>query len=98
MKTRNASYEDYGFLPGEKKSIKEISKKRDFRIFMAMTIAAHRANSGIAEDLIYSIVKGISYDKLSAVSYIPVIREDFYAYRRKCLFLFKRILTEMKLI
>lgn len=59
---------------------------------MLVHYAAYSVNPSIAEELAYSIIKALSYDKLSALRYIPISRVDFYAYRRKTLAEFKRLL------
>ena len=56
--------------------------------------AAHTANEDIAEYLILSVVKNISYDtfqkkwQLGEMEQIPYCRTDFYGYRRYALHLF----------
>lgn len=59
---------------------------------MLVHYAAYNVNPDIAEELTYSIIKALSYDRLSVLRYIPIPRVDFYAYRRKTLAEFKKLL------
>ena len=96
MKTRCKSYDDYGFEPGEEKQLKEACRKKDFKTLTMLTVASYKSNPGIAIELIYSLVNGLSYDKLESINYIPVSKVDFYAYRRKCLYYFKLMSEKQK--
>lgn len=92
MKTRHISYNDYGFAPGEEKQLKEHCRRKDFKTYIIVHLAAYKANPEIAEDLAYSLINGLSYEKMEFTHNIPIPKVDFYAYRRKCLFIFKRII------
>lgn len=54
--------------------------------------AAEDANPSIANELFYSLVNGLSYDRMMKCKYIPLKRDDFYAYQRKCLATFRNFL------
>lgn len=92
MKTRFTGYDDYGFLPGEEKAIKEACRKINVEPRVLISMAAFRANPGIAEDITFSIINGVSYEKICIIRNVPISKVDFYAYRRKCLYYVKEIL------
>lgn len=50
---------------------------------------AVESNSSIAGYLVESIIYSLSYEKISGKHYIPINKNDFYAYRRKCISIFK---------
>ena len=92
MKTRKISFREYGFEPGEEKRLKEYCRKSDFNDHTDLINAALSANPSIANDLYYSIVTGLSYDKIGRIRYIPITKVDFYGYQRKCLNIFRNFL------
>lgn len=98
MKTRQKNYKNYGFAEGEKKGEKESSKLKeycknpDFDEHINLMHAAISANSSLAADLYYSIVNSLSYEDISRVKYIPISKTDFYAYQRKCMYIFRDLL------
>lgn len=95
MRTRNMKYDDYGFLPGEEKRLKAFCKEPGFPEGFLLLESATKANSNISSDLFYSIVNGLSYDKLTNVKYIMISRPDFYGYQRRTLAIFKEALIEV---
>lgn len=92
MRTRNKGYKDYGFEEKEANRLMEYCRKPEFIYRRELIESAERANSALADDIFYSIVKGLSYDSIAINSDIPYSKADFYAYRRKCLFLFRDML------
>lgn len=89
------SYDDYGFLPGEEKRLKEYCRHSDFSEGFLLLESAMKANNVIGNDLYFSITSGISYDKLSNIKYIMIARPDFYGYQRKTLAILKEALIEV---
>lgn len=69
--------------------MKSVARENEYEIRLVLHDAAYKANKYIAEDIVYSIVYGISYDEISKVHYIPIKRTDFYGYCRKCLAIFR---------
>lgn len=96
MRTRDRGYEDYGIRDGEERQLMELARSTCHR--KALRDAAYQANTGIAEDIIYSVVNGLSYDRLSQIRDIPAKKDDFYAYRRKALAIFRDILAAGQLL
>ena len=94
MRKREMSYQEYGFSPGEETDLKHYCRSPDFTDHDTLIQAAISANPSIAADLYYSLVKGLSFDRLNDVRYIPISKVDFYAYQRACLAEFKQMLEE----
>lgn len=92
MRTRNKSYSDYGFEKNEEKKLKEYCRQSDFNDHKLLLDTAISVNPFIASDIYYSLVRGISYDDLLKVRYIPLPKSDFYGYQRKCLSMFRNML------
>lgn len=96
MRQRNKHYSDYGITPEEEERLKIICRSKSAEIRLALMTAAIQANSGISEHIFYSLVLGLSYDRLNAMLcqkglHIYRERNDFYADRRKCLAIFKNM-------
>ena len=91
MKTRTAGYDDYGFEPGEEERLKKICRQPDAITFYMVCVAAKKAHPGISLHLAHSLVNSLSYEKISYAQEIPISKGDFYANRRKCLYLLKKI-------
>lgn len=89
VRTREKSYIDYGFEPGEEKKIMEYCSDGHFSEHDLLLQSAISANPYIASDLYYSIVNGVSYESLEKIKQIPLSKPDFYGYRRKCLAIFR---------
>lgn len=94
MRTREMGYSDYGFDGKEEKRLKEYCRNKTFNDYDAFLLmqSAVAANPDLANDMYYSLVNGISYDKISVVKYIPISKSDFYGYQRKCLAIFRNFL------
>lgn len=84
MLTREMGYKDYGVTDGQEKLVCEWLKRlhsteeRQVIYDLALDVKA-----SIADDMVYSLVNGLSYDKLSIIKTINYSKVDFYAYRRK---------------
>lgn len=96
MRTRNKGYSHYGFEPGEEKSLKELCRRNDFKTYMMIHMAAYKAHPGIADDLAYSLINGLSYDKIEFIKTTPISKVDFYGYQRECLYFFKKMLEQQR--
>lgn len=85
-------YQDYGFDVGEEYKLKEYCKIADQSDQSDLLQAAYCANPCIAHELWYTLITGLSYDKITKIHYIPISRNDFYAYQRNCLSNFRNFL------
>lgn len=94
MRKREMGYQEYGFDLGEEKQLKEYCKKSDFSDHDTLLQAAISSNPAIAADLYYSLITGLSYDKISIIRYIPISKVDFYGYQRSCLATFRKLRSE----
>lgn len=92
MRKREMGYQEYGFALGEEKELKEYCKKADFGDHDILLQSAISSNPAIAADLYYSLVTGLSFDKISNFRYIPIPKVDFYGYQRNCLAIFRNLL------
>lgn len=88
MKTREMGYSDYGFAPGEEKTLKEYCRRPDFKENILLLECAMQSNAAICSDLYYSIVKGLSWEKMDKKVIQLYGKSDFYGYQRKTLALF----------
>lgn len=89
MRTREKGYADYDFLPGEEREIKERCRKTDFKTYTMVHLATHKANPAIAEALAFSLIYGLSFEKIDNIHAIPYAKREFYGYRRKALAYFR---------
>lgn len=93
MRTRNAGYKNYGMSKEEANSLMEFCQSPQFCEHELLIKCAEESYQDIAPDLYYSLARGISYDDITKIRYIPLSRSDFYGYRRKCLDVFRRYLV-----
>ena len=95
MRTRKASYWDYGISKSEIKELLEKCQNTDSNTERLLLQATQESNYAIAEALFCSLQKGMSFERLDAKMGLHIItKEDFYGYRRKALYLFKEKLME----
>lgn len=94
MRTREKGYEDYGLTPDVVEQLKTMCARRnDPEIFKAVYDAAYESNPAIADELAYSLRRGVSVNRFD----VPYADTDFYGYRRLALAIFKRIVEERKI-
>lgn len=93
MRKREMGYQEYGFDEREEKCLKEYCRKSDFTDHGILLQAAISSNPAIVADLYYSLVKGLSFDRISNIRYIPIPKVDFYGYQRNCLAIFRNLLV-----
>ena len=84
---------DFGISIEQYKSICQRIQNGEIKEHDSLNAAAVEANPSIAEYLVKSIEESLSYEKMSAGNYIPINKNDFYAYRRKCISIFYKKLT-----
>lgn len=94
MRKREMGYSEYGFEPGEERELKEYCRSFDFSDHDTLLQAAVSANPSIAADLYYSLVRGLSFERINDIKYMPIPKVDFYAYQRACLAKFKEMREE----
>lgn len=89
MNTKDMGYEHYRFAPDEEKEIVKLCRKNDHEIRTILHHAAYTTNEDIAEEMIASLTLGLSWENIMLIHYIPMSKNMFYAYRRKCLAAFR---------
>lgn len=89
------AYSDYGLAEERAKALKAQCKRLDEAGHITLLRCAFVANRAIAPALYYSLASGASYDRLFAITPIPLSRTDFYAYQRYCLYLFSQRAQEL---
>lgn len=92
IRVRETGYDDYGLEPGEDKKIKKYCASAGFDDHLLLFNSALDANKQLASELYYSISKGLSYEDIDRVCYIPISKGDFYGYQRKTLYIFRDML------
>lgn len=95
MRTRCASYNDYGITDGECKDLLELCRNADSKKELLLLQATQESNDIFASILFYSLRNDVSFQRMEmAMGKQPIEPIDFYAYRRKALYLFKEKLME----
>lgn len=96
MRTRDTYLKDYGITPEEAEQIRAACKSHRADVKKAILDACIIANPEIADQLFYSLARGIGYDSLCRSQHVPIKRVDFYAYQRKALAAVKALLAKEK--
>ena len=94
MRTREKGFSDYGFAPGESDKLKAWCQKPDFSEEFLLLESAKMANKDIFNDIYFSIVRGVSYEKMDSKVYQNIDKGSFYGYQRKTLAIFRAGLIE----
>ena len=94
MRTREKGFADYGFSQGEETKLKEWCRKPDFSEEFLLLESAKMANKDIFNDIYFSIVRGVSYEKMDSKVYQNIDKGSFYGYQRKTLAIFRAGLIE----
>ena len=90
MRIRKMKFCDYGIDEEEKNVLMELAKREENAVFIRKAVM--ESNPGLSEMLFISLTTGIGYDAMGHSRYIPIKRDDFYAYRRRALYIFKLLL------
>ena len=90
MRTRE---EKYGIGKDEAESLRKYCQSASIEEQAIILRYSYESNKQIYPDIFYSLVNGLSYDKLMKARYIPMNRNDFYGYQRKCLTMFREYLA-----
>lgn len=94
MRVRNTRLADYGFTRTDEANLRKFCRQLDSADETLLLECCMETNKSIGRDLFYTISAGISFDKLQYVKNIMIPRTDFYAYQRKCLAIFQKMLME----
>lgn len=94
MRTRDASYWDYGISEAESKTLIEICHNADSQTELLLLKAAQEACMEYASSLFYSLRNNLSYEDVCSNNYLYIGKGDFYGYRRKVLYLLKEKIME----
>lgn len=94
MRTREATYTDYGFKKGEEKQLKQYCLDLELPDKLLLLQCAHECNPMVEDDLFYSISKGVAFQVLvrKGVDQNYKCHADVYGYKRKTLALFRSAL------
>lgn len=94
MRTRKKGFADYGFSEREAKMLKDWCKKPDFSEEFLLLESARIANSQLFNDIYYSLVKGLSFERIDMKTGQCIGKGDFYGWQRKTLAIFREALIE----
>ena len=94
MRTREATYTDYGFKKGEEKQLKQYCLDLELPDKLLLLQCAHECNPMVEDDLFYSISKGVAFQVLArkGIDQNYKCHADVYGYKRKTLALFRSAL------
>lgn len=95
MRTRLMNYTHYGISRERAEELLELAKKDENEELVR--IATEQAKPELATMLFESLKKGTSYDRLYFKYYLPITADDFYAYRRRAVFIFEMLLKLQQL-
>lgn len=91
MSTRSLKLLDYGIDTAERDRLMYLAKCQENTALMRLS--AEESNPGVADALFTSLTTGDGYRKMMKQGgYIPIKEDDFYAYRRRALYIFKLLL------
>ena len=94
MRVRETKLSDYGFTRTEVKQLRKFCRQLDSADKKMLLECAMEVKADISKDLYYTITSGNSFDKLESIKYVAINRTDFYAYQKKVLATFKKMLVE----
>ena len=85
MRTREATYTDYGFKKGEEKQLKQYCLDLELPDKLLLLQCAHECNPMVEDDLFYSISKGVAFQVLArkGIDQNYKCHADVYGYKRK---------------
>lgn len=85
MRTRNKKWTDYGLTYEDVGRLRSECLNAAGKDYERICKAAEEANVEMSEYIVKSLTDGLSYERMSRETYIPINRNDFYAYQRKTL-------------
>ena len=86
MRTRKMKLLNYGINEEEKSRLMELARLE--KNAALIRVSAEESHQGLAEVLFISLTTGKGHREI----YIPAEEDDFYAYRRRALYIFKLLL------
>lgn len=92
MRTREMKLSDHGVPPEDEPKVRALCRTATGYDMDLLSHAIASAAPGIEQTIKDSLTTGIGYVELSKKEYIPVTKADFYAYQRKALAEFYRML------
>ncbi len=92
MRTREMKLSDHGVPPEDEAILRKMCRTATGYNLDLLRHAIASAAPGIEQTIKDSLTTGIGYVELSKKEYIPVSKADFYAYQRKTLAKFYRML------
>ncbi len=92
MRTREMKLYDHGVPPEDEPKVRALCRTATGYDLELLQGAIASAAPGIEQPIKDSLTTGIGYVELSKKEYIPVTKADFYAYQRKALAEFYRML------
>ena len=90
MRTRDMKLLHYGINAAEKDRLMEFAKREENAALVK--VSAEESNQGLSDVLFISLTTGKGYRQVDREACIPVQEDDFYAYRRRALYIFKLLL------
>jgi len=90
MRTRELKLLHYGISETEKNRLMELAKQEENAALVK--VSAEESNQGLSDVLFISLTTGKGYGGIEKKTYIPAKEDDFYAYRRRALYIFKLLL------
>lgn len=92
MRTREMKLSDHGVPPEDEAILRKLCRTATGYNLDLLRHAIASAAPGIEQTIKDSLTTGIGYVELSKKEYIPATKADFYAYQRKALAEFYRML------
>ena len=80
----------YGISTEEKNKLMELAKLKENAPLLRVSV--EESNQGLSDVLFQSLTTGKGYCRLDKENYICAKKDDFYAYRRRALYIFKLLL------
>ena len=84
MSVRNKSYNDYGLTETQAAELIKYCRSGSFNQHDLLRECALSSNIELVDFLTETITKKLSYEKLCSRYYVPIDKNSFYGYRRKC--------------
>ena len=92
MRTREMKLSDHGVPPEDEPRLRKMCRTATGYNLDLLRHAIVSAAPGIEKSILDSLTTGKGYETLSKKEYIPATKADFYAYQRKALAEFYRML------
>ena len=90
MRTRELKLLHYKISTEERDRLMESAKQKENAALVK--IASEESNIGLSNVLYFSVTTGKGYGQIEKNCYIPAKKDDFYAYQRRALYIFKLLL------